>query len=172
MSLYPIADQLGFRGSDRISLYRYDSGNFVMIGRYSEQPEFKAPGRAIYPAAQGVIGQAWRSAAGRAFVNNLPDPEADLEAYKEQNARLFGFPMEVVDGLRMRSRTIGAYVLKDWNGLGRAAVLVFESLEPNRFADDELAEIAAGLHGEQLSLLLNVMKPQEPSPLLARSKGF
>jgi hypothetical protein len=167
-----IAGQLGFRGSDRVSLYRFDGDNFVMIGRYSEQPELKVPGRAIYPAGQGVIGMAWRSAQGRSFVDNLPDPAANLGAYKEENLRRFNFPPEVVDGMAMKSRTIGAYVLKDLSGLGRAAVLVFESLEATRFTDADLGEVVAGPHGRDLSLLIDIMKPQAPSPGLARAKGF
>ncbi len=167
-----IAAQLGFRGSDRVSLYRFDGDNFVMIGRYSEQPELRVPGRAIYPTGQGVIGMAWRSPQGRSFVDNLPDPAANLDAYKEENRRLFNLPPDVVTGMVMKSRTVGAYVLKDLSGLGRAAVLVFESLEAGRFADDDLREVVTGPHGRDLSLLIDIMKSQAPSPGLARAKGF
>lgn len=170
--LLSLAEQLQFDGNDRISLYKYEHDKFIMLGRHAERPDLRKPGRGVYSADQGVIGGAWKSGNGSCFVDDLSDPADDLENYINENSVRFQVSREITIGMSMKSRTIAAFCLKDHGGLGRAAVIVFESLAVNRFKEEQLRSIIEGAAGRELSLLLDVLKPFEPSLDLAKGKGF
>ena len=163
---------MDMHGNDRVRIYKYSDGTFVMLGRFAEVAELKARGRGIYQADYGVIGAAWRSADGCAFVDDLPDPETDLSGYLSESMNRFNMPREVTSGLRMKSRTLAAFVLKAWRSDERHAVIVFESLAPRRFEQHELDAAVSGTLGENLSLVLDILKAREPSPDFASAQGF
>lgn len=167
-----MGDRIDLRGSDRLSLYKYENEQFIMIGRYAQRPEFRATGRGIYPADIGIIGHAWRSPHGFAHVHDLPDPAFDLDAYCSENQERFGMPLEITRDLVMKSRTISAHVLHHRMLQDRRAVIVIESLEPDRFSQEELAAVVGGPTGRQLALVLEVFRGREPSPGVALEKGF
>ncbi|QQR40085.1 hypothetical protein [Devosia rhizoryzae] len=167
-----IADQLEFGGADRISVYRFEEGQFTMVGRYAERPEYAAPGRTVYPANQGVIGAAWNSAEGFASVADLPDPKADLAGYREQNNKTWRLPIGVTNALRMQSRSIAAHVLKHPATSERNAIIVFESETPHRFDDLDLRERCTGAWGQETSRFLESMRIREPELRFAKTRGF
>lgn len=142
-----------------------------MLGRHSKRPELSQPGRAIYPADQGVIGKAWHSNDSYCFVDDLPDPNESLDEYLQHNSERFDFTNEVCANMPMKSRTIGAFCIEDNANVKNVAVLVIESLEPSRFSFDELQNVVSKSQRD-LGFLLEVLKPLEPSLELARGKGF
>ncbi|MEZ0251846.1 MAG: hypothetical protein ACAH20_12975 [Methylobacteriaceae bacterium] len=169
--LVTIGDILSFKNGDRISLYKYEEKKFIMLGRHSKRPELSQPGRAIYPADQGVIGKAWHSNDSYCFVDDLPDPNESLDEYLQHNSERFDFPNEVCANMPMKSRTNGAFCIEDNANVKNVAVLVIESLEPSRFSFDELQNVVSKSQRD-LGFLLEVLKPLEPSLELARGKGF
>lgn len=170
--LRAMADQLEFDGADRISVYRYDDGQFTMVGRYAERPEFDKPGRTIYPANQGVIGTAWSSADGYSSVADLPDARTEWANYRDVNNKVWKLPMSVVDSLNMRSRSIAAHVLKHPTTSARNAIIVFESEAPNRFDNVDLKSRCTGAWGQETSQFLESMRSREPDLKFAKTRGF
>lgn len=84
----------------RVSIYCHANGEFVLLSRYSENPEHKKRGRPSYPESEGIIGKTWTQK--RAVVVDLPSDRADWN----QRAVADGISPETALGLRMQSRSI------------------------------------------------------------------
>ncbi|ESZ17701.1 hypothetical protein X735_09915 [Mesorhizobium sp. L2C085B000] len=170
--LQALAEELKFDGQDRISVYRYADDAFIMVGRFSIRPELAKPGRSVYPANQGVIGAAWRSGDGKCVVTDLPDPEADSQAYLARCEADWQLPSAIVQAMTMKPRSIAAFALNNSQKTGRNAIVVFESTAADRFSAATLDRRMRGGSGKELVLLLEVLQVHEPSLEYAHGKGF
>jgi hypothetical protein len=164
--------ELGLDGRDRISIYKYSNGSFIMLGRYSENPALNGKGRGVYPHDQGCIGMAWSSDDGTSFVSDLPDPDDDLDGYVAAQIDKCQMPEGVVKGLTMKPRSIVALVVKDSADMRRQAIVVFESRVTDRFSGLGLTAFFGGARARQATLLMEAMSNQEPSIELAAREGF
>lgn len=122
----------------RASAYCFHDDAFVMIARFSRNPELERPGRRRYPADQGAIGEAWKSASG-AIAIDLPPTEA---AWLRSLGR-YNFSETESRGLAMRCVEIGAVRFETQTGA--VEVLVLESNEPGRIDYSTLEAVRASL---------------------------
>lgn len=166
------ATELGFTASERISVYKHSGNTFLMLGRFSLNPDFARRGRAAYPDAEGCIGNAWRSQSGTCFTNALPDPVTDMPAYEVQQQGDWGVGPATTAGLSMRSRTIGAYSVLNPTATERQAIVVFESVLPGQIDDNAVQAFLTSKGSNQVVLFMDALKFQEPSLELARKEGF
>lgn len=126
VELADLSDRLNYSTNERISLFMpaHNRSNFRLVARYSITNEFMERGRATYPLDQGCLGRAWQN--GEATVLDLPDPQIQLQAWKDRLRADWQIPEEVSAHFRMRSRTCIAFgiypALKPCQG-----VIVFES---------------------------------------------
>ena len=93
---------LGFDDTERISVYRHDGEAFVMLGRYSKNPEYNERGRVLYPDDAGVIGHAWHS--GVAADDNIPDYATVPDEYLQYTRSNWGIAEETARNFTMKSR--------------------------------------------------------------------
>ena len=157
---------LNFENNERISLYKHEGKAFVMLGRYSLNPEHRKKGRGIYPDTQGCIANAWRQ--GKVFVDNLPDVE---EKYCQVVQRDWNMPPDVTRGLTMRSRTIAAFSISDFQN-DRIAVIIFESVRDKAFREHKLQEIMSNGEEKRIALLLEKTASVEPASQYALEEGY
>lgn len=99
--------QLGFKRSERISVYVRDeeNNNFRIVGRYCTSPNYNKIGRESYEGDKGFISKCW-DGDSEDFVKILPEYGSD-EYYREQ--ALVGYSKEELDKLSMKPRLF--YVL-------------------------------------------------------------
>jgi hypothetical protein len=174
--LYTLAksDPLNFCSnscSERISLYKYEQENnhFVLLGRYSGNPEYDKKGRAIYKSDQGCIAKAWKD--GMYFVNDYPCYDEDGEAYIARSCQ-DGLTVKITRGLTMKSRLFFGYRLHNESGRNPIAIVIIESTNPERYLEEELKEIFEGHTGQYLSKLTIAFSSMMPNIDQAKKAGF
>lgn len=168
--LKTLADNFGFSHKERISVYKHESSQFVLYHRYSEDPEFRKPGRPFYPENEGCIGRAYRE--GKCEKSDLPCPDTRERDYKIAQQKEFYIPEDISGNFKMKSRSYAAYALYDLNHRNKIAVIVFESLAPQKFSALNIYDKISNEEGENLSVLMSAWKNLEPSLDYAKELGY
>lgn len=166
------ANDLNITASERISVYKHSGSAFLMLGRYSLNPSFSKRGRATYPANQGCIGAAWRSADGSCISNLLPDPAKGLPRYLQAQEDAWAIPPEITRELSMKPRVIAAFCVLNATSTQRQAIVVFESMNAGRLNEEDLRDYLESKGNSQIVLMMDALKFQEPSLELAKKEGF
>ena len=163
-------ETFGYGNTERISVYRHRGGNaFQIMGRHSEDPTFKQKGRPIYPADQGVLGEAWRHDVATA---ELPDPSGNPEEYYRILEEDWNIRREVAENFTMKSRSLVACARYEPKGINPVAVVVVESTKPGIIKKDEVKETVNGTEGELIYDFFEMMQPLEPNVEDSREQGF
>ena len=167
---------LGLSAGERISLYRHEDEekSFVLLGRYSSQPEYAKRSSRSYPDDQGALGLAWKDpAAGENLVEDLPDPETEKDLYVQIHEREYKMPAETVAKLTMPARSLMAFVLEDKKEYNtRVWLMVLESVKPKMPSKQKIRDFVKGEGGTRVAEFLDGLRPFEPSRSLARKEGF
>lgn len=168
LELQKLARSLSFGVDERISVYKHHGRAFIMLGRWAGDTLFEQPGRALYPADQGCIGEAWRK--GEAVEAELPDPSQESSQYRDALRSRWRIPKGEVDGLRMKPRSLAACRLDHSEGRRGSAVIVFESTNPRICAD--ILKSFGNSERQNIIEWLQTMERFEPRPSYARERGY
>ncbi|MBD2067353.1 hypothetical protein H6F93_07390 [Leptolyngbya sp. FACHB-671] len=174
-SLEQLAREIDFEGTERISIYFHnESHEFISIGRYSENPNFDKKGRLSYPDNEGCIGKAWNDGSGEAFVDDLPDPETNLNEYLDTLKQDWNVKKETARRFTMKSRTYYGYALKsDELPTRRIAIILFESTKAKAFTKDILgSQRNLRIHLNTLRQLVIITSFLKLSPQQASDEGY
>jgi len=124
---------------ERITMYVHNGadgdGCFIPIGRYSQNANYNRDGRASYPDNEGFIAKVW--ANGNAFINDYPDPQANLDAYVARCTE-DGLPPETVRSLKMKSVLFYGYRILDEQELRQLAIIIVESTSRDAYTKSYL----------------------------------
>lgn len=171
IKLKTFIDNYDLSHKERISIYLKEGDKFVLYHRYSDDPDLKKPGRPFYPADEGCIGQAYRS--GRCEKEDLPCPQQDITAYKRIQKNDFNLSAGTIDNFKMLSRSYAAYAIyDDPHKRNKIAVIVFESLDAQRFSGLKLYDRINNSEGINLTIFINIWKNMQPSLNYAKEMGF
>jgi hypothetical protein len=165
--LIPVFEQLNLDNTCRISVYRYEASNFIMLGRFSPDPEKQRTGRGYYPSDQGCIGAAYRNKESLAL--DLPDPSTS-EYYEIMRGK-WGIDGAIASKFKMKARAIAAFALVERGTYSRPLVIVFESTEPKAFVVRKLRSICES-YNDTLCGLVKELEPLLPSLHYAKQQGF
>lgn len=133
-----LVKNLNFGHNERISVYKIYENNFILIGRSSNNPNLVAPGRSNYPLNEGFIGKAWGE--GEFYIHDLPDPSLrNGNNYYQRVNSICNIPRDVIQGMRMLSRTFYIYRISGFQGDPKA-IIVIESLNANAFTKEEVVD--------------------------------
>lgn len=165
--LIQVFDELDLKNNCRISIYRHEADNFIMLGRFSHDPVMQKTGRGYYPVDQGCIGKAFRE--GESFALEIPDPTCN-EYYEVMQAE-WGIDPAVATTFAMKARSIAAFALADRATLKRSLILVFESAEPKAFTKKHLRTVR-DKYADTFCGLEKALEPLLPSLHYAKLKGF
>lgn len=159
----------GHYSSQRVSLYRREEDQLVLIARRSRRPTYdESLGRFCIPLDQGCVGRAW--AEGSAYEPGLPSagPETGPPTKKwVARQERWGVPRAEAAALTMRSQTYTAFRIETREE--RLGVLVFESTlsvaerssaagsSPTLLTMDELEDLVKDT-GERLSILVQASR--------------
>jgi hypothetical protein len=164
-----INDKLKLRDTERVSVYKYEEDSFVMLGRYSKNPKYCEKGRGKYPASEGCIAKAWR--CGKAFVDDLPDPDDDNDAYLTALKNNWNINKATARGFKMKSRCYYGFAIENADHQ-RIAVVVVESVNASGLSKGELESAFSNGESKFIRNFLERMRSLEPSVSLARSEGY
>lgn len=156
----------------RISIYKVVSDKFVIMGRYSSNPDLIKIYRKDYPISEGFIGNAYRS--GYFFTDSLNEHrDGCKEKYYQQVMNLCNISKETLKNISMKSRTYYCKALMDPYSHIRKAILVIEGLDEKQFTKQS---IDSKLHEEEERLKYFVEKLKYVLPEIntenARKEGF
>jgi hypothetical protein len=124
--LRALEEAAGYMSNERISLFRREGDQLVLLARRSKRPAFdETLGR--IPLEQGCAGKAWSE--GSAYEPCLPDPGPDAgpptRRWVTRQEKQWHIPGEVAEQLRMRSQMYAAFRLE--TATEPVGVVVFES---------------------------------------------
>jgi hypothetical protein len=167
-----LGTELDLSNDERVSVYVHDANlhSFQMVSRYATNPKLQERGRTVYQDDQGIIGRAWRD--GWSDVQDLPDWNEDPSAYQAQNYRDFGIPIEVTDGLNMKSRSLAGLRYPAEPGQQPLGVLVVESNDPARVTPALRDRLEESRNWGILRDHLHTQRRQLPLLSEAKGKGF
>jgi hypothetical protein len=169
--LKALATVLKLGANERISLYKFDEDDtFARLGRYSINTEYNKAGRVSYPAKEGAINKAWYG-DGFYFVDNLPDPNTDLETYLQRLKEEFGINKNVARDFKMKSRCYAAYAINNTKRDKRIAIIVIESINADGLGRDRLKAVL-DTESPRIARIMERLASVEPSPALARKEEF
>ncbi len=147
-------NRLGYKSTERISVMEYSNGGFVLVARFSANPDYCNIARKKYPPDFGVAGAALASEEGEAHELKLPDPEKDLDAYLAQQAEKWNVPKSEGRKLKMFSREYAAFTVTNRANSQVSGVIVFESTRSGVLKLDELRKAAKSAEGQDIGNLL------------------
>lgn len=163
---------LEFGNTERISVYKHVGQAFVLLSRFSDDPDYTKPSkRGFYPDNEGCIGAAWHR--GSMFIPELPDPEKELDSYYQVLKDPWNISRNTAKSFTMKSRSYGAYALNDLKGNRKIAIIVFESVRTNVLDDQKLrTALNTGGVARRIAGFMESERMLEPDPRLAREAGF
>lgn len=140
--LEAIGETLRFGRNDRISLYYFDTDEsaFVQVARHSKNPDYKQPGRWIYPIDEGIIART-RAGDEMVYIPSLPSYEADPQRYVEYMVSNFNMKNDAVEKLTMHPRFMAGMRVSSPDGNDWKAVLIVESDRANAWQKKELNDV-------------------------------
>lgn len=162
-------DTLSLTDKERVSVYKHDGRAFVMLGRYSKNPEFCKRGRGTYPEGEGCIAKAWL--AGEAVLDSLPDPQTEEGRYLEVLKNDWGIKKGVARDFTMKSRSFVAFALEN-HSPKRIAVIVFESTNAGSLDKRELKNVMDNGEAKRLVDFMESVSKLEPTPSYASKEGY
>lgn len=169
-----------FTPDERISIYKVyrrpdrtgiSDDVFNIKGRYSKNSDFNDSSRKVYPASIGVIGEAYKNESH--YVNNLPEYAKNPIKYKKIIKNKYRMDFELVENLNMKSRSYGAFVLKDEDDTTNDIILVFESILPNPVVmKKENLERIIDLYKKDILTLMKEIDIEKPALNFAEERGY
>lgn len=170
--LISLFTKLGLDSSDRISIYKKIKDRFVIMSRYSINPEFESINRKHYPISEGFIGVALQK--GDFFINNLPEfVHSKKESYYNIVQKNCNIDKETLRNMKMKSRSFYCKALTDAAGIERRAVIVFESMSPNKLDKEELLKVLQIEEHKLVAFIDNVrLRLPDIDTIIAQENGF
>ncbi|EJL6998901.1 hypothetical protein NMT47_000042 [Vibrio cholerae] len=158
--------------NERISLYKLDMEMFSCVGRYSDNEVYKTKPNRFYPRNIGCIERVWKQGY---FQHVIPhNPKEALDAWNQYNIDEFGFELEVLQRIKMKSQSLQGFRIQN-EKQETVAVLIFESTDKTGLKFEKIkAVMREGAAREQKNLchLLEALENHMPSLESAHSEGF
>ncbi len=131
------ARQLRLGASERITIYYFIDSHFYLLARYSQNPVFTEIHRQKFSRNHGVISQAWQNKICIDIID-CPLYKKDPEAYAQYMHQRYGYDLDKVDSLTMKSHQYVAISIVDADN--HIGVIVFES-ENNFFKAQKVSQV-------------------------------
>ncbi len=184
--LEAVSKQIGIGGKGRISIYRHRSpdkqgkpgdGEFLMLGRWAQNPKFNCKGRGIYPDNQGAIAKAyWSDTDGTYESVKLPSPGKNgtvNKGYLNFQERTFDIDNATVRGFKMLSTKFFAVALRHRSSRNRIAVCVVESTSvPNNYDLEKIRScLETGILSDSIRGYIERIIVEVPGDFQDRTEG-
>ncbi len=117
-------------GEDRISIYRHEGNHFILLGRYSQSPQFNKRSTKPYSDDEGLIGRGWNE--GEVFENNIRPWKGSGRDYNSDIKRICTISDDRLRSISMKSTAFYIRTLSDDDTAEDPdGIIVFESKNKN-----------------------------------------
>lgn len=142
-------------GQERISIYKHQGSDFVLLGRCSRSPEYNRSTSYHYNEKEGFIGIGWEK--GEFFCDGVPRWSGNGMEYKKFMIEKCNISDVRLNQIRMKSRS---FYVKNLNDESTATnpdgIIVFESMNPTKVNKTECDALIKKNQKALLSLLKNM----------------
>lgn len=169
-----LSEKIKLGSEGRITLYKFIDDQFYILGRYSENPEFKKRSRESYPK-EGLIYKAWQEGKF-CKITGIPAPANKKSKFKSGYFRtlydIAPIKEETVWNMRMKSRCFYLKTLKDLSSLENNSIIVIESIQENGFKKETIDSILNTDEEKKLVTFVEKIDWVFPNLENAKEKGF
>ncbi|WP_198537339.1 hypothetical protein [Capnocytophaga canimorsus] len=144
-------------GQGRVSIYKHLGDKFILLGRYSNNPEYNKKGRENYPDNKGFISKGWQE--GTFTIHNIPKWVKNGKDYKEYVRKHCDIDDSTLKKINMKSCSFYVKRIENEDGDSRLplGIIVFEQI-PNSKIDSKSINCKLEENKEQLTTLIKSMK--------------
>lgn len=168
--MFRMATEMGLGVTERATLVVAEDDHFRLVGRYSRNPAYEAPGRGVYPLREGCLAQAWEEEEHE--VAGLPDPASEWDNYARRMAADYAMSEADVRALSMRSRSYAARRLTDASRQFPRGVVIIESTDPGGVSLASLDGYLDEEHANELSQGLVMLRHVRTGQDVAKEAGY
>jgi len=152
--------QLGFTPTERVTLYIHDGNQtFIPFGRYSSNTSFAKKGRPEYSDSIGCVARGWTDEWH--FYQSSVSPLGDEEEYIKEQKEKYMLDKSTVRKMNMKSSQL--CVMRLDVGKKAIAVIVVESINPNKYVEDEI-KTTLSYQKEYLAQMILILNKYIPKP--------
>jgi len=109
----------------RISLYKHENDNFVLVGRFSNNPDFNDKGRGTYSNKEGFIYLGWTNKEFKIY--DIPEYNNKGIEYITYVRERCNISAKNLNGISMRSRSYYIYRFDNNDARKPLGIIVFET---------------------------------------------
>jgi hypothetical protein len=123
----------------RVSIYLHKNNKFILIGRYSNNPNYTTKGRKDYPDNKGLISKGWEDEICELY--GIPEWRGLGQQYHTKVRRVKEIDIEVVKNLKMKSRSFYIKRIDNEDSRTPHGIIVIEQMKSNQINSDILNDI-------------------------------
>ncbi|NRT13593.1 hypothetical protein [Flavobacterium sp. 14A] len=138
----------------RVSIYMHQNNNFILLGRYSNNPNFNSKGRESYPDNEGLISKGWLD--NTYVINNIPVWANKGQKYIKCVNLIKSIDTEVIKKMKMKSRSFYIKRIDNEDSRLHHGIIVIEQMDP-RPIDSTLIEDILDKHEPNIIVLFKSM---------------
>lgn len=142
-------------GNGRVSLYKHTGHNFILLGRYSQNPTYNKKSRSGYPDNEGFIAKGWED--GEFEINDIPMWKGAGTQYKSYVKSRCNISEEVLQNINMRSKSYYIYRFDNHDASNPLGIIVFEKIQATGIDKSTIRKILES-QNYQIKFLLKTMK--------------
>ncbi|MBG0504435.1 hypothetical protein GBO30_04140 [Elizabethkingia anophelis] len=142
-------------GNGRVSIYKHQNDKFILLGRYSKNPQYNKRGREIYLDNEGFISKGWQ--IGEFIIHNAPKWVGNGRDYKTFMKHNCSISEEILKKINMKSCSFFVTRIENEDARDPLGVIVFEKLT-NSIIDQINVKRTISIHKAQIETLIKSMK--------------
>lgn len=142
-------------GNGRVSIYKHQDEKFILLGRYSTNPEYNKTGRESYPDNKGFIKLGWNN--GEYSIYGIPKWTNKGREYKKFIKSICDIDDETLNGIKMKSCSFYIKRIENEDARKQLGIIVFEKLQNTEIEAQDINNRLM-INKEQLSTLIKSMK--------------
>lgn len=142
-------------GNGRVSIYKHQDDKFILLGRYSKNPQYNKRGREIYLDDEGFISKGWE--IGEFIIDHSPKWIGNGRDYKSFMKSNCSISDETLKKINMKSCSFFVTRIENEDARNPLGVIVFEKLT-NTTIDKANVKHSLLIHKAQIETLIKSMK--------------
>lgn len=126
-------------GNGRVSMYLHKNNEFVLIGRYSNNPMFNVKSRSTYPDNEGLIARGWKEDI--CILHGIPEYRGKGQQYFSKVNSSHPISYETVKKLKMKSRSFYIKRINNEDSRLPHGIIVVEQMDSREINSELMDEI-------------------------------
>lgn len=142
-------------GNGRVSIYKHQDDKFILLGRYSKNPQYNKRGREFYLDNEGFISRGWELMEFEIF--NAPRWSGNGRDYKSFMKNNCNISDETLKKINMKSCSFFVKRIENEDARNPLGVIVFEKLSNSQIDKTSINNILDS-NKAQIETLIKSMK--------------